>query len=190
MDNGSDSPDTAPTLMHHLGTNEIVRSYTSYELGPDLAPALKNQRMLREVSKEDESLKIPMTSDEDTASLLLSPSVDAQSDTPPEQLQQRPHKKSKLAGSGNVSISAAVIEIFLVSLHSIDLEKPTEAEFAIMWDAMKKMHEPLVIKGSAEGDNQLVEIIRKKQRAKQLPHASDRPFGNSRGSNNGIGMAN
>ena len=146
--------------------------------------------MLREVSKEDESLKIPMTSDEDTASLLLSPSVDAQSDTPPEQLQQRPHKKSKLAGSGNVSISAAVIEIFLVSLHSIDLEKPTEAEFAIMWDAMKKMHEPLVIKGSAEGDNQLVEIIRKKQRAKQLPHASDRPFGNSRGSNNGIGMAN
>ena len=58
---------TVPTLMHHLGTNEIVRSYTSYELGPDLAPALKNQRMLREVSKEDESLKIPMTSDEDTA---------------------------------------------------------------------------------------------------------------------------
>jgi hypothetical protein len=69
-----------------------------------------------------------MTSDEDTASLLLSPSVDAQSDTPPEQLQQRPHKKSKLAGSGNVSISAAVIEIFLVSLHSIDLEKPTDNE--------------------------------------------------------------
>jgi hypothetical protein len=55
---------------------------------------------------------------------------------------------------------------------------------------MKKMHEPLVIEGSAEGDNQLVEIIRKKKRAKQLPHASDRPFSNSRGSNNGIGMAN
>ncbi len=52
------------------------------------------------------------------------------------------------------------------------------------------MHEPLVIEGSAEGDNQLVEIIRKKKRAKQLPHASDRPFSNSRGSNNGIGMAN
>jgi hypothetical protein len=68
MDNGSDSPDTAPTLMHHLGTNEIWRLYTSYELGPDLAPALKKQRMLHEVSKEDESLKIPMTSDEDTAS--------------------------------------------------------------------------------------------------------------------------
>jgi hypothetical protein len=60
MDNGSDSPDTAPTLMHHLGTNEIGRSYTSYELGPDLAPALKKQRMLREVSKEDVLLKIPV----------------------------------------------------------------------------------------------------------------------------------
>jgi hypothetical protein len=78
MDNGSDSPDTAPTLMHHL------------ELGPNLAPALKKQRMLREVSKEDESLKIPMMSDEDTASFLLSLSVAAQSSTPPEQLQQRP----------------------------------------------------------------------------------------------------
>jgi len=31
-----------------------------------------------------------------------------------------------------------------------------------MWDAMKKMHHPSVIKGSAEADNQLVEIIRKK----------------------------
>ena len=59
-----------------------------------------------------------------------------------------------------------------------------------MWDALRNMHEPSVIEGSAEADNQLVEIIRKKQRAKQLPHASDRPFGNSRGSNNGIGMAN
>jgi hypothetical protein len=60
----------------------------------------------------------------------------------------------------------------------------------MMWDAMKKMHEPSVIKGSAEADNQLVEIIIQKLRAKQLPHASDRPFGNSRGSHNGIGMGN
>ena len=73
---------------------------------------------------------------------------------------------------------------------SIDLERPTKAKFVIMWDAMKKMHEPSVIEGSAEADNQLVEIIRKKQRAKQLPHASDRPFANSRGSHNGIGMGN
>ena len=190
MNNGSDSPDTAPTLMHHLGTNEIVRSYTSYELGPDLAPALKNQRMLREVSKEDESLKIPMTSDEDTVSLLLSPSVAAQSDMPPKQLQQRPRKKSKLAGSGNGSISSTVVKIFLMTQDSIDLERPVKAKFAIMWDAMKKMHEPSVIEGSEEANNQLVEIIRKKLRAKQLPHASDRPFGNLRGSHNGIGMGN
>ena len=175
--------------MHHLGTNEIGRSYTSYELGPDLAPALKKQRMLREVSKEDESLKIPMTSDEDTASLLLSPSVAAQSDTPPEQLQQRLRKKSKLAGSGNGSISAAVMKIFLMTQDSIDLERPTKA-ITMMWDAMKMMHKPSVIEGSAEANNQLVEIIIQKLRAKQLPHTSDRPFGNSRGSHNEIGMGN
>ena len=91
---------------------------------------------------------------------------------------------------GNVSISAAVMELFLMSQDSIDLEKPTKAEFAIMWDAMKNMHEPSVIEGSAEADNQLVEIIRKKQRAKQPPRASDRPFANTHGSNNGIGMGN
>ncbi len=91
---------------------------------------------------------------------------------------------------GNVSISAAVMKIFLMSQDSIDLEKPTKTEFAIMWDAMKKMHEPSVIEGSAEANNQLVEITRKKQRAKQLIHASDRPFANSRRSNNGIGMGN
>jgi hypothetical protein len=68
------------------------------------------------------------------------------------------------------------MKIFLMTQDSIDLERPTKAKFAIMWDAMKKMHEPSVIEGSAEADNQLVEIIRKKQRAKQLPHASDRPF--------------
>ena len=118
------------------------------------------------------------------------PSVAAQSNTPPEQLQQRPHKKSKLAGSGNVSISAAVMKIFLMSQDSVDLEKPTKAKFAIMWDAMKKMHEPLVIEGSAEANNQLLQIIRKKLRAKQLPHASDCPFANLCGSNNGIGMGN
>jgi hypothetical protein len=61
---------------------------------------------------------------------------------------------------------------------------------AIMWDAMKKMHKHSVIEGSAEADNQLVEITRKKIRDNQLPHASDRPFGNSRGLHNGIGMGN
>jgi hypothetical protein len=30
-----------------------------------------------------------------------------------------------------------------------------------MWDAMKKINEPSVIKGSAEANNQLVEIIKK-----------------------------
>ena len=62
-----------------------------------------------------------------------------------------------------------------------------------MWDAMKKMHVPSVIEvieGSKEADNHLVEIISNKLRAKQLPHASDRPFGNSCRSHNSIGMAN
>ncbi len=63
---------------------------------------------------------------------------------------------------GNVSISVAVMKILLMSQDSVDLEMPTKAEFAIMWDATRKMHEPLVIEGSAEADNQLVEIIRKK----------------------------
>jgi len=52
---------------------------------------------------------------------------------------QRPRKKSKLARSGNVSISAAIMKIFLMSQDSIDLEKPTKTEFTIMWDAMKKI---------------------------------------------------
>jgi hypothetical protein len=94
---------------------------------------------------------------------LLSPSVATQSDPPSEQLQlqQRPRKKYKLAGSGNGSISATAMKIFLMTQDSIDLERPTKAKFVIMWDAMKKMHEPSVIEGSAEADNQLVEIIRK-----------------------------
>ena len=109
--------------------------------------------MLQEVSKEDESLKIPMTPDEDTVSLLLLPSVAAQSDMPPKQLQQRPRMKSKLAGSGNGSISSTVVKIFLMTQDSIDLERPAKAKFTIMWDAMKKMHEPSVIEGSEEADN-------------------------------------
>jgi hypothetical protein len=52
------------------------------------------------------------------------------------------------------------------------------------------MHEPSATEGSAEADNQLVEIIRKKLRAEQLPHASDRPYANLCGSHNGIGMTN
>ncbi len=77
-----------------------------------------------------------------------------------------------------------------MSQDSIDLERPMKAEFATMWDTVNKMYEPSVIEGSEEADSQLVEIIRKKLRAKQLPHASDRPFANSRGSHNGIGMTN
>jgi len=84
----------------------------------------------------------------------------------------------------------AVMKIFLMTQDSIDLERPTKAKFAIMWDAMKKTHEPSVIEGSAEADNQLVKIIRKKLRDKQLPHASDHPFGNLRGSHNVTGMGN
>ncbi len=55
------------------------------------------------------------------------------------------------------------------------------------------MHVPSVIEvieGSKEADNHLVEIISNKLRGEQLPHASDRPFDNSRRSHNGIGMAN
>jgi hypothetical protein len=88
-----------------------------------------------------------------------------------------------------MGLSAAVMKIFLMTQDSIDLERPTKA-ITMMWDAMKMMHEPSVIEGSAEANNQLVEIIIQKLRAKQLPHTSDRPFGNSRGSHNEIGMGN
>ncbi len=77
-----------------------------------------------------------------------------------------------------------------MSQDTIHLERPTEVEFTNMWDAMKRMDEPLVIKGSADADNQLVEIIRKSLKAKQLPRASDRPFANLRRSHNGIGVIN
>jgi hypothetical protein len=110
-----------------------------------------------------------MMSDEDTASLLLSPSVAAHR---PNNYSNDRARSPSLLGLV-MGQSAAIMKIFLMTQDSIDLERPTKAKFAIMWDAMKKMHEPLVIKGSAEADNQLVEIIRKKQRAKQLPHASD-----------------
>ena len=53
-----------------------------------------------------------------------------------------------------------------------------------MWDAMNRMVKPSVIKGSAEADNQLVEIIRKKLRAEQLPHTSNHPFANLRARRN------
>ena len=53
-----------------------------------------------------------------------------------------------------------------MSQDTIHLERPTEVEFTNMWDAMKRMDEPLVIKGSADADNQLVEIIRKSLKAK------------------------
>ena len=57
-------------------------------------------------------------------------------------------------------------DIFIMSQDTIHLERPTEVEFTNMWDAMKRMDEPLVIKGSADADNQLVEIIRKSLKAK------------------------
>jgi hypothetical protein len=66
--------------------------------------------------------------------------------------------------------------IFLMSQDTIHLKRPTEVEFANMWDAMNMMVKPLVIKGSTEADNQLVEIIRKKLRAEQLHCTSNHPF--------------
>jgi hypothetical protein len=80
--------------------------------------------------------------------------------------------------------------IQLVSQQSNAFEKPTIAELEIMLHAMSNMHESLVVQGSDEADNHLVEMIRGKLIAEQLPHSSDRPFGNSRQTTNGIGMGN
>ena len=84
-----------------------------------------------------------------------------------------------------------VMEIInLVSQQSNAFEKPTIAELEIMLHAMSNMHEPSVVQGSDEADNHLVEMIRGKLIAEQLPHSSDRPFGNSHQTTNGIGMGN
>ena len=99
--------DTVPALMHHLGTNKTGRSYTLYELGPNLALALKMQRMLREVSKEDESLKIPMTSDEPTRC--------------PNNCSNDCARSPSLLGLV-MGVSPAVMKIFLMTQDSIDLE--------------------------------------------------------------------
>ena len=80
--------------------------------------------------------------------------------------------------------------IHLVSQQSNAFEKPTIAELEIMLHAMSNMHEPSVVQGSDEADNHLVEMIRGKLIAEQLPHSSDRPFGNSRQTTNGIGNVN
>jgi hypothetical protein len=80
--------------------------------------------------------------------------------------------------------------IHLVSQQSNAFEKPTIAELEIMLHAMSNMHEPLVVQGSNEADNHLVEMIRRKLIAEQLPYSSDHPFGNSRQTTNGIGMGN
>ena len=110
-------------------------------------------------------MKILMTLDEDTASLLLSSFVAAQSDAPPKQLQQWLRKKSKLARSGNESTPAAVRppsahrvlhdvtvttakDIFPMSQDTIHLKRPTEVEFANMWDAMNRMDELWWSKGA------------------------------------------
>jgi hypothetical protein len=64
------------------------------------------------------------------------------------------------------------------------------AELEIMLHVMSNMHEPSVVQGSDEADNHLVEMIRGKLIAEELPHSSDRPFGNSCQTTNGIGMGN
>ena len=90
-----------------------------------------------------------------------------------------------------VLLTDTVIEIIhLVSQQSNAFEKPTIAELEIMLHAMSNMHEPSVVQGSDEADNHLVKMIRGKLIAEQLPHSSDRPFGNSRQTTNGIGMGN
>jgi len=80
--------------------------------------------------------------------------------------------------------------INLVSQQSNAFKKPTIAELEIMLHAMSNMHEPLVVQGSDVADNHLVKMIRGKLIAEQLRHSSDRPFGNSRQTTNGIGMDN
>jgi hypothetical protein len=161
---------TEPDLLHLPGTNNSTQLYTSRTLAPvtNSLPQKKTSwpSQCQSSSKENRVSNVKMGSKAATALSFERVVPD------------------------NVSISAAVMKIFLMSQDSVDLEKPTNTKFVIMWDAMKKMHKPLVIEGSAEADNQLVEIIRKKHRAKQLPHASDRPFANSRGSHNDIGMGN
>jgi hypothetical protein len=73
--------------------------------------------------------------------------------------------------------TAAVMEIFLLmSQQSNVFEKPTIDVLEIMLHAMSNMHEPSVVQGSVEADNQLVEMIREKLIAEQLPHSSDRPL--------------
>jgi len=90
-----------------------------------------------------------------------------------------------------VLLTDTVMEIIhLVSQQSNALEKPTIAELEIMLHAMSNMHEPSVVQGSDEADNHLVEMIRGKLIVEQLHHSSDRPFGNSRQTTNGIGMGN
>jgi len=90
-----------------------------------------------------------------------------------------------------ILLTAAVMEIFLLmSQQSNVFEKPTIDVLEIMLHAMSNMHEPSVVQGSVEADNQLVEMIREKLIAEQLPHSSDRPFANSRQTTNGIGMIN
>jgi len=80
--------------------------------------------------------------------------------------------------------------INLVSQQSNAFEKPTIAELEIMLHATSNMHEPSVVQGSDVADNHLVKMIGGKLIAEQLRHSSDRPFGNSRQTTNGIGMGN
>ena len=161
---------TEPDLLHFPGTSESTQLYTLYALAP-VNNSLPQKKILwssqcQSSDKENRVSNVNM-------GLKAVTALSFERKVP-----------------GNVSTTAAVMKIFLMSQNSDDLEKQTITKFAIMWDAMKKIHEPLVIEGSTEANNQLVEIIRKKQSDKQLPHASDHPFANSRGSNNGIGMSN
>jgi len=84
-----------------------------------------------------------------------------------------------------------VVEIIhIVSQQSNAFKKPSIADIKIMLHAMSNMHEPSVVQGSDEADNHLVKMIRGKLIAEQLPHSSDRPFGNRRQTTNGIGCVN
>ena len=122
-----------PDLLHLPGTTESTQLYTSRALAP-VTNSLPQEKTLwpsqrQSSGKENWVSNVKMGSKAATA-------LSFEREVP-----------------NNVSISAAVMKIFLMSQDSVDLEKPTKAKFTIMWYAMKKMHEPSVIEGSAEADN-------------------------------------
>ena len=117
--------------------NAINSNSNKFKLGPDA----DNEEM--ESEDEEKDSKAAPTPNIEGEVTRASPPVDEDNES-------------------NGSTSTAVMDIFLMSQDTIDLERPTKAEFVTMWNAVSKMHEPLVIEGSAEADNQFVEFIRKK----------------------------